>query len=59
MVSPGPECRSAVVKEKVFSRATFEPSDADLNLIGEQDKDVVIVDSDDEPVKKSKAKAAD
>ena len=42
MASPGPECRSAVVKEKLFSRATFEPSDADLNLIGEQDEDVVI-----------------
>ena len=41
MSSPGPECRSAVVKEKLFSRATFEPSDADLNLIGEQDEDVI------------------
>ena len=59
MASPGPVCRSAVVKEKLFSHAAFEPSDADLNLMGEQYEDVVMVDSDDEPLKKSKAKAAD
>ena len=58
MASPGPECRSAVVKDKLFNRAAFEPSDADLNLIGEQDEDVVMVDSHDELVK-SKAKVAD
>ena len=58
MASPGPICRSAVVKEKLFSRAAFEPSDADLSLIGEQDEDVVMVDSNDEPLKKSKGKVA-
>ena len=59
MALPGPVCRSAVVKEKLFNRAAFEPSDADLNLIGEQDEDAVMVDSDDELVKKSKVKVAD
>ena len=59
MASPGPACRSPVIKEKLFSRAAFEPSDAELSLIGEQDEDVVMVNSDDEPLKKSKAKVAD
>ena len=59
MALPGPVCRSAVVKEKLFNRAAFEPSDADLNLIGEQDEDTVMVDSDDDPLKKGKAKVAD
>jgi hypothetical protein len=59
MASSGPVCRSAVVKEKLFSRTAFEPSDADLNPIGEQDEDVVMVNSDDEPLKKSKVKVVD
>ena len=59
MALSGPVCRSAVVKEKLFNRAAFEPSDVDLNLIGEQHEDVVMVHSDDEPVKKGKAKVAD
>ncbi|EDR06986.1 uncharacterized protein LACBIDRAFT_328394 [Laccaria bicolor S238N-H82] len=40
-------------------RAAFEPSDADLNPVREQGQGVVMVDSDDEPLKKSKAKVAD
>ena len=43
----------------LFSCAAFEPCDADLNLIGEQVEDVVMVDSDDEPLKKSNGMAAD
>ena len=58
MASSGPVCRSAIVQEKLFSCTALEPSDADLNLIGERDEDVV-VDSDNEPLKKSKAKVAD
>ena len=54
MASPGPVCRSPVVGEKLCSRTAFE----DLNLIGEQDEDIVMVDSEDEPLKKS-AKVAD
>ena len=49
---------SPLSRRSCFSRAAFEPSDADLNLIGEQDEDVVMVDSDDQPLKKSKAKVA-
>ena len=56
MAPPGSVCRFAVVKEKLFSRAAFKPSDADLNLIGEREEDTLMVESDDEPLKKSKAK---
>ena len=59
MGSPGPVCRSLVVKEKLFGRVAFEPSEADLNFIGEHDDDVVMVDFHNKPLKKSKGKVAD
>ena len=54
-----PLSRRSCVKEKLFSRTAFEPTGADLNLTEEQDEDVVMVESDDEPLKKSKARVAD
>ncbi|ESK90272.1 snf2 superfamily protein [Moniliophthora roreri MCA 2997] len=59
---PCPSCRSAICADRLFTRAAFEPTDAELNPVAPEDEDVEMVDISAEETKvegkKGKGKAA-